>query len=229
MANLIPLLKDKKIFSTLDGSISCYNISYGEAYHAKSVGAFSESLYKYVKASNIVERLSKGDVKLLDVGFGLGYNIAVTINETLNSPYKLDIITIEKDPDLFEIVKKLYILWPIEGFKILRKLIDNGIYKNYTLKVIIDDATKYIKTLKEKFDIIYYDPFSKNKNSEMWSNDIIEDLYNVLSENGVIVTYACSKSIRRDFIEVGFKSIDMKSLPKGFQQGTIFYKNRDLQ
>ncbi|MCA1928222.1 MAG: hypothetical protein LDL09_07340, partial [Calditerrivibrio sp.] len=193
MANLIPLLKDKKLFATLDGSISCYNISYGEAYHAKSVGAFSESFYKYAKASNIKERLAKGDVKLLDVGFGLGYNLAVTINETLECSNNLYITSLEKDPHMVEIVHKLKILWPWQGFKILRKLLSEGNYKNYFMNIQFTDATIFLKNCFDIFDIIYFDPFSKSKNAEMWSKETLQSLYNVLSDNGLIVTYACSK------------------------------------
>lgn len=224
MADLIPLLNNKKIFATLDGSISCYNITYGEAYHAKSVGAFSESLYKYVKASNIVSKLQKNDIKLLDIGFGLGYNLAVTIEKTLDCKNKLKIISLEKDPHMIEIVMSLEILWPIKGYKILRELIKKGVYKNYSLEIILGDATHYLNRTNDKFDIIFFDPFSKSKNEEMWSKKTITNLYKVLKDDGIIVTYACSKKIRKQFSEVGFKFQEMTDLPKEFQKGTIFIK-----
>ncbi|MCD8492703.1 MAG: hypothetical protein LRY51_12860 [Geovibrio sp.] len=40
MPNLILISGDKKPISTGDGSISFYNLTYKQAYHAKSIGTF---------------------------------------------------------------------------------------------------------------------------------------------------------------------------------------------
>lgn len=224
MPNLVPLLNDKKLFATCDGSISCYNLSYQEAYHAKSVGAYSESLFKYVRASQIKERLNEKDVRLLDVGFGLGYNLAVTINETLDCRYSLNITSLEKDPQMVDIVLNLHILWPFMGYNILRKLIKDSYAGKYTLDVRICDATIFLQNCNAVYDVIYFDPFSATKNTEMWDVGTVSNLYRILDKDGVIVTYACSKRIRSIFNENGFLCREMANLPREFQKGTIFYK-----
>ncbi len=224
MGNLVPLLGNKKPFATADGSISFYNLSYEEAYHAKSIGAYTESLYKYVLASNIAEKLKEKPIKLLDIGFGIGYNLAVTFEKTKNSRNKLIVTSLEKDPQTIDIVKNNIFLWPIYGFNVLRELIKSGIYKNYELNIVLGDARDFILNCDDNFDLIYFDPFSKKRNAELWSPDIIEKLYHILKDDGLITTYACSKKIRQDFSNAGFKFKDIENLPDGFQNGTIFYK-----
>ncbi|MCX8083568.1 MAG: MnmC family methyltransferase [Calditerrivibrio sp.] len=224
MPNLVPLLNDKKLFATADGSISFYNLTYEEAYHAKSIGAYTESLYKYVLASGIREKLLKKSIKLLDIGFGLGYNIAVTIEKTLDLKNRLHIVSLEKDKELINIVYNLEILWPVNGFKILKKLIKNGEYDKYYFDLRYGDAVTEILKETDSYDVIYFDPFSKNKNSEMWSRDVINKLYDILKDDGVITTYACSKKIREEFRNIGFKYLEIENLPDSFQKGTIFHK-----
>ncbi len=109
MPNLILISGDKKPISTGDGSISFYNLTYKQAYHAKSIGTFTESLHKFVIPSEIVEKLKKGHVRLLDICLGIGANLAVTFHEIekLDIPkeHRLQIVSLEKDHSLHRILK----------------------------------------------------------------------------------------------------------------------------
>ncbi|MGA1845661.1 tRNA (5-methylaminomethyl-2-thiouridine)(34)-methyltransferase MnmD [Deferribacter abyssi] len=227
MSNLIPLLGDKKPFTTADGSISFYNISYKEGYHAKSIGAYTESLHKFVIPSGIVERLSKNkEVWLLDIFFGLGYNIVATIEELEKHKIKnkLNIVSIEKDNTLINLIKEFPLFWPKKGYDYLRKLLDSITYNNYQLYMILDDFFRAVRYINVKFDVIYFDPFSKLKNPEMWQLTVYKELYNLLKDDGCVVTYSCRDSVRREFYRAGFISYQTKKLPDGFQPGTVFYK-----
>lgn len=227
MPNLVPLYgKDKKIFPTADGSFSFFNLTYDEAYRAKSVGAYSESLYKFVKGSGIIDKLKENDVTLLDICFGLGYNIATTIDQYFrnNCTGKLKIYSLEIDKEVVDIVMNSLILFPKEGYEILKILTDRGYYKNFSLEIIYGDASKTISNLKDRFDVIYFDPFSKTKNPEMWNMNVYNRLFSLIKNDGCIVTYACSKTIRADFKNSGFIFEDIKNLPKEFRPGTVFRK-----
>ncbi len=226
MGNLIPLYEDKKPFVTADGSISFYNLSYLEAYHAKSIGAYTESLYKFVNASSIIEKLKEQDVYLLDICFGLGYNLAVTINEMLkyNITNKLYITSLEIDPNVVTLVEKTYFFWPVEAYKILRKTLEKGCYNNICLNIVIGDALQTVKTINKTFDVIYFDPFSKRKTPEMWTSEFFTSLYSLMKNTGSLVTYSCAKGVRKDFKKAGFKIFDVAQLPDGFQKGTLCKK-----
>ena len=57
-------------------------MEYNESYKTKSVGAYTESLHKFVKGTNIIERAKEKEVRVLDICFGVGLNLAVTIDDT---------------------------------------------------------------------------------------------------------------------------------------------------
>ena len=95
---------DSKI-KTADGTETFINQEYNEAYHSTKAGAYTESLLKFVLPCR-VDRLSKEKKQLdiLDIGFGLGYNVAVCIKvATENNPdIFLNIVSVEKDISVFE-------------------------------------------------------------------------------------------------------------------------------
>lgn len=202
-------------------------MEYNESYKTKSVGAYAESLHKFVNGTEIIKRAEKSDIRVLDICFGLGLNLAVTIDEALkhNITNKIHIVSVEKDASLLHIVKNTHILMPNIGYKVLRKLINNGIYNNFSLEYYIQDAVEFIYSLNHKFDVIYFDPFSKKHNSEMWSDKMINKLYSLLRDNGVLTTYASSKAIKESFLNAGFNISSLTSLGSRYQPATKAVKN----
>jgi tRNA U34 5-methylaminomethyl-2-thiouridine-forming methyltransferase MnmC len=228
MPNLIPISGDKKPLTTGDGSVSFYNLTYQQGYHAKSIGAFTESLHKFVIPSGICEKMRKGNVRLLDICLGIGANLSVTFYELekLGSPkeHRLQIVSLEKDHSLVHLIQNTALLSPPDGYKTLRKLLYEGTSDRYGLDVMYGDAVNSLKKLNAPFDIIYFDPFSKRANPEMWTEDVFRDLYRILSDDGIVVTYSSARGVRNDMQKVGFKVSDITRLPTGFQTGTIAVK-----
>lgn len=227
MPNLLLLKSDKKILPTADGSFSMYNTTFKEGYHAKSVGAYSESLHKYVKASGVIEKLKRGEyVKLLDISLGVGCNLAVTFSEALKADASghLYVITTEIDPEMPNLIKNEKKFFPRDGYDALTKALDTGRAGNMHLDILIGDAVKTLCTLQPAFDIVYFDPFSKRRTPQMWTQDVFRQLFRLLADDGIIVTYSSGRAVREDFSAVGFKWKDLEKLPDDFHKGTIFYK-----
>ena len=197
-------------------------MEYNESYKTKSVGAYTESLHKFVKGTNIIERAKEKEVRVLDICFGVGLNLAVTIDEALkhNITNRLHAVSVEKDSSLINIVKNTNILMPVKGYKLLRNLLNNNIYNNFSLELYIQDAVDFIYSLNHKFDIIYFDPFSKKHNSEMWSDNMFHKLYSLLEKGGVLTTYASSKSIKESLANAGFSISSLVSLGSRYQPAT---------
>lgn len=210
---------DKKIIRTNDGSFTFYSIGYQESYKTKSVGAFTESLHKFVNGSNIINFLRKKDIRLLDICFGIGMNLAVTIDKmfSCNCLNKLHVVSVELDNTLPNLVSNIPILLPYNGYEILRKAVKDGCYKNFSLELYFDNAVDFIMKLSKPFDVIYFDPFSKKHNPEMWTEEIFKKLYDILDDNGRLVTYASSKSIKNAMKEVGFRLTEVKSIGSRYQ------------
>lgn len=197
-------------------------MEYNESYKTKSVGAYTESLHKFVNGTNIIERAKEKEVRVLDICFGVGLNLAVTIDEALkhNITNRIHAVSVEKDSSLINIVKNTHILMPVKGYKLLRNLLNNNIYNNFSLELYIQDAVDFIYSLNHKFDIIYFDPFSKKHNSEMWSDNMFHKLYSLLEKGGVLTTYASSKSIKESLANAGFSISSLVSLGSRYQPAT---------
>lgn len=210
---------------TVDGTQTFFNFHYNEAYHSTKAGAFTESLYKFVLPCRI-DKLSKekDKINILDVGFGLGYNVAVAIKiaKENNPNVKIDIISVEKDENFLDIINLMEIPENLEKeYKIIKSLkpsqinLSDSIYQVYTiskdninLTVILGDGRKiFLDLLKEnyKFDAVFYDPFSPKVNTEMWTLDIFKVVKGLMNEKAILATYSASLPIRKGLIEAGFK------------------------
>ncbi|MEM2131269.1 MAG: tRNA (5-methylaminomethyl-2-thiouridine)(34)-methyltransferase MnmD [Candidatus Woesearchaeota archaeon] len=203
------------IFLTKDSPI-LYNEEYQEYYHSKS-GAIEESIEKYIKPCKIKELAKKG-FKLLDIGFGLGYNVFTAIESALNENpnCEIEIISLEKDK---EIIKKINNLKPnLKYYWIINKLEydpkTNSYYyedKNIFLKIKIGNAIETIKTINEKtikFDAVFLDPFSPKKNPELWTESFFKELARLIKKESFLATYSYAKSVRENLKKAGFEVFD---------------------
>ena len=209
-----PIYNDKKLICTSDGSFTFYSLSYGESYKAKSVGAYTESLHKFVNGSGIINKLLYKDIRLLDICFGIGMNLAATIEKMLffRCSSKLHAVSVEKDARLPLLVAGTTLLFPRRGYAALREAMKTGRSGNFSLELYINDALNFIKSVSGKFNVIYFDPFSKKHNPEMWTKEVFERLYNLLEDGGCLVTYASGKTIRTMVQETGFRLTEIYSI-----------------
>ena len=206
----------EEIFKTKDGSDSLFSKEFNEAYHS-SFGAIQESKHIFLEAG--FSQCKKSEISVLEIGFGTGLNALLTIIYAENLNKKVNYEAIELYPISNE--KILQLNYP----KILN--IDKNIFtqihnlqhnttkqinSNFEIKLIVDNHTNY--NYETKFDVIYYDAFSPEKQPEMWSKEVLEKMYNCLNENGIFVTYVAKGEIRRLLIEIGFK-VEKLNGPEG--------------
>ncbi len=209
---------------TGDGTQTLFNPIFNEAYHSIKAGAFSESLHKFIYPCKIHE-LAKNHryIKVLDVGFGLGYNVASAIYVALNTEKKskLDIVSIEIDQDILDKVSSID---PPQELKHIYRDILNGefsqenigdkefkiyrVHEDYfSLKIIFGDGRVILQKLQQasyKFDAVFYDAFSPKVNAEMWTLDIFKIVYNLMTDKAILATYSAALSVRKALIEAGF-------------------------
>lgn len=91
-----------------------------------------------------------------------------------------------------------------------KRLFLHNIYYRYLSKRDIlfnfypDDARKTIQKLDNQYDFVFLDAFTTDKCPQLWSIDFIKHLYNLISPDGVLVTYTNSVIIRNTLIKAGF-------------------------
>jgi chorismate dehydratase len=200
--------------TTMDNSVTLYNEAYQEYYHSKS-GAIEEAFEKYVKPCKIPELGKKGQVRILDIGFGLGYNVIAAIDAAVeaNSKCEIEIISLEKDENIVREIQELNPL--LKHFFIIKKLeydpkTKSYLYedKNIFLRIKIGDALQTIKTVTGKFDAIFFDPFSPKNNPELWTVDFMKDVAEKTKKEAILATYSYAKAVRENLKQAGFEVFD---------------------
>jgi len=182
-----------KLIKTKDSSFTVYSDKYNECYHSVS-GALEESLKKFLEPCMI-----RDSMKILDIGFGLGYNIGMAVHKFKN----LKIISLEKDILNLDNIKVPE--WFEETYYKIRKTAKDRYYKDDSeIKIILGDAVETIKQINEKFDAVFLDPFSPKKNPEMWILDFFKEIKKRMNKNSVLATYSCAGIVRRNLRETGF-------------------------
>ena len=106
--NITPKLK--KII-TADNTETFLNETIGESYHSQT-GAVEEAYKKYVIPCKIKELAQIGNIKILDVCFGMGYNSAMAISSALeeNPDCHIEVYGLEKDLEIIQKIQSDYLI-----------------------------------------------------------------------------------------------------------------------
>ncbi len=99
---------------------------------------------------------------------------------------------------------------------------------DFNFSVDIADARQVIKNDSEIYDFVFLDAFTPAKCPCLWTLDFFKELYKHLDENGMILTYSNSASIRNAFINAGFYVGKIFSNSANKFTGTIAVKNKSL-
>jgi chorismate dehydratase len=172
-------------------------------------GAYEEALLKHVAGSRILDS-GNAELYVLDIGFGLGYNVLALINEFINrkTGSRLNIISLEKERYFFKFMDDVRFNDQRDNlYNFIKEAHHSGCaaYNTINLKILFGDARVSIDKLKgEKFNAIFHDPFSPSKNPELWSVDFFAKLKDIMSDDAVLTTYSSADHIRRAMIEALF-------------------------
>ncbi|MFO8016867.1 MAG: MnmC family methyltransferase [Candidatus Woesearchaeota archaeon] len=199
----------KKII-TKGGSITYYCSKYGEYYHSLT-GAMEEAVKKYAEPCRIAELASeKGDITILDVCFGLGYNSAAAIDTALsaNPHCRVRILALENDQKILDETKNLrpgfrnYDI--IKNIAEMRDAKEGGV----EIEMLFGDAREKMKEVSEKADAVFLDPFSPKKCPELWTEEFFRDISRVMRKGAILATYSCARSVRENLSKAGLEVRD---------------------
>lgn len=195
---------------TEDGSHTLYVPALNEHYHSTH-GAIQESLHVYLQAG--MHHCKKREINLLEVGFGTGLNAFLTLLDTEKSNKKVNYISVEQYPISIDDARKLNFATladPSTEEKFLQlhsspweKWTD--ITTNFRLKKVEGDGRKTdIFVPDAPYDLIYYDAFAPEKQPDMWTAEIFNQLYTLSNQGGILTTYCAKGSVRRMLQSAGF-------------------------
>lgn len=209
----------RKIINTADGSKTLFVPELNEQYHSVN-GARTESEYVFLEQGYLYHQ-SKAPV-IFEVGFGTGLNALLTAELAHKLKRKTRFITIEKYPiNEQEIMELNYGQLISEQAELLFTKIHNAkwgeeikISEYFFLLKIEGDLTNYNFEKVHNFDIVYYDAFGPDKQTNMWEPEIFRKIYDASTANSVFVTYTAKGQIRRQLQDCGY-SMDRLPGPPG--------------
>ena len=194
---------------TDDGSITFFSPDWKEHYHTRH-GARLEAQQKFVIPSGLSRKLQTSDIKLLDVCFGLGNNSLAALCAAAEAAHRLEITALEMDKRIVLAASQQFKPLetdPVNWRTVLKELCTDVPchLPPATLSLLWGDARYLIQTLEHQlFDLIYHDPFSSQHCPELWTVEFFQQLYRVLRQDGVLLTYASALPVRGALREAGF-------------------------
>ncbi len=210
---LSPSVQARGIVQTQAGDYTLVHPAYGEPYHSVSAGSVKECLEKFLLPSGLPYKAKHlEEINLLDIGFGLGYNVAVAIKKLkeINPHIQLRVISFEKE--LPEIVPPLP-----EEFRYFHNLIWDNLpefeKEGISFKLYLGDARENILEVSEFFaHAVFHDGFSPYRNPELWSLEFLAQVKRLMSPEGVWVSYTSSLPVRKALRELGFRLSSTESI-----------------
>ena len=97
----------------------------------------------------------------------------------------------------------------------------------FDINFYINDARKTVKTLNDKYDLIFLDAFTYSKAPQLWSLDFFAELYDKISDDGLIITYSNSILVRNTLLLNKFYVGKIYDNKKKKFIGTIASKNKE--
>lgn len=198
-----------KTIKTEDNSLTFFAAEYGEAYHSAS-GAMSEAVNKFIQPCQIEALARKGKLRILDIGFGLGYNAlaALYAARSTREDCEIELISLEKSVLCQSHLNRL-VLAPelVQYYNLIKALAERHYVKKdgICLTLLEGDARTTIGEAKGPFDAVFLDPFSPKKNPELWTVDFFRQVAGKMDERAILATYSSATPVRCGLIEAGLK------------------------
>ena len=121
-------------------------------------------------------------------------------------------------------VHNIYYNYISNSNKIYKKLANSN---NINLKFYSKDIRLFLKNSNNLYNLVFLDGFTPAKCPSIWSVEFFTELFNHLSDDGVIITYNMSAPVRHAMIISGFfigNVLDSKNK----KIGTVAIKNKSL-
>jgi tRNA U34 5-methylaminomethyl-2-thiouridine-forming methyltransferase MnmC len=226
---------DKLPVRSDDGSPTFFNKEVGEHYHTTR-GAAAEARHKHARPAHLPDLLAeRGEVHILDLPFGLGYNSAAAIEVFIERDLplaKLDITALEIDADILQAILGLEV--SIRGYDLLQQAVAKQLNDvrvetdPFSLLLSIGDAREHLPGLADEYyDVVFFDPFSSQRQPDLWQEWIINTIYAKLRPGACLTSYSCARHFRTKLSRAGFQWQDIAPMPGERSPGTLARKEKN--
>jgi hypothetical protein len=209
---------------TADGSWTLLHGGHGEGFHARE-GAWTQAVLRYARECRLRERgeelAAHGacSLRLLDIGTGLGLNIAAALHELDGLGLVLEVEGFEIDP---AVPRAAVALPPETGSGAAFVARARGALSNWIdacrhagvveapglrLRLHLGDARTALARLppEPRFDAVFLDPFSPKVDPALWRADFLGEIARRMAPAARLSTYAAGSAVRRALHEAGLQ------------------------
>jgi len=205
-----------KIIETGDGSHSVLNLAMNETYHSRH-GALQESQHVFIREGLYHWKDTYPGIRELHVfemGMGTGLNLILTLRDALKNPdisyhytaleaypleasvaAQLNYLVVLDDKPLNSLFQKIHQLEWDEVHELL---------PNFTLEKL-QTCLEDFNSEERTYDLVYYDAFAPNKQPELWTYAVMDQLQQLMKEGAIFVTYSAKGQLKRDLRSLGLK------------------------
>lgn len=212
----------REVKITGDGTGTLYVENLDESYHSTH-GALQEAKHVFIK--NGLQLINNYEINILEMGFGTGLNVLVTLDELIKSGVEQSIhyFALEKYPVTPEEVNLLDYpkIFDSEEIRNLNQKIhavpwneEVEILPNFFLTKIECDFFDLLNIEIPPVDLVYYDCFGARVQPNLWEKPLFEAVAGKMKEGGLLTTYSSKGSVRRVLQELGFL-VEKKPGPPG--------------
>ena len=198
----------REIITTADGSTTIQIKDWQEQYHSKH-GAIQEAYHVFIHSG--LDLFENTTVDILEIGFGTGLNVLITLIEFKKGKLKINYTGVEAYPVSKDELGQLNYLDQLKA----NSLKDEFATMHTSPWEKLVEVTADFRLIKEQkffkdinminaFDLVYFDAFGARVQPELWTVEIFEIMFKAMKSGGYLVTYAAKGSVRRAMLEVGF-------------------------
>lgn len=201
---------------TADGSWTLRHSGHGEACHS-TAGAWQQARERYAGPCRLRELgMERGRVRLLDVGTGLGLNLAAALAALDGTGARLEALSLEVDPEVIRAGLELGD-WPAEvelRLAPVRAALQRALDAHErpvtlgggALTLLLGDARERLPTAAARaFDAVFLDPFSPAVDPPLWDAEFLARIASRMEPWAVLSTYSASLRVRRALAAAGLR------------------------
>ncbi|WP_370035545.1 tRNA (5-methylaminomethyl-2-thiouridine)(34)-methyltransferase MnmD [Sinorhizobium fredii] len=193
-----------------------YSVEFGDHFYCRTDGRL-ECGHVFLSGNRLPARWSTGGTFTIgELGFGTGLNFCETWRQWKQakiSTGELHFVSFERFPMRAGEIDRALSHWPeIEAERQAlvahwpeaqagRIDID---FNDVRLTVICGAALHGLSALREDFDAWYLDGFAPSRNPDMWSQQLMQAVFDKTVQGGTFATYAAAGFVRRNLAAAGF-------------------------
>lgn len=230
---------------TADGSSTLAHGQHGETYHSLA-GAWTQARERYAAECGLRERgleLARDGVRtlrLLDVGTGLGFNLAAALEALAGTGVELDATSLERDAELLAHAASAprepadLERWhaPVRTALIAALACDGARavpLGDGSLRLALGDARASLAALPADagFDAVFLDPFSPRVEPDLWSREFLAAVARRMAPGSRLSTYSAATEVRAGLLAAGLR-IGRGARVGEKREGTLASVDREL-